>query len=238
MRLNQRIRLSEFHQRTMHPDETPQKYLYELKRLLQKAFPEMFEGAREQLLFEQYIRGLPRYVYENIRVSPDVKTTEDALKRAQVVIRMHSENSNQDLDGVAAVSIGKESKQEEEKIKCEKGFSQEAIDAAVKAITEKMTLTNTDRSDYACTIQRGIQRGGRIFSEGRKPRELRCFACGGRGHYAQACPSSSRTVRKQLRCYNCDQLGHVMKYCQEPPIGHALNSRGPVGRAETRSQRL
>ena len=148
--------LSEFHQRTMHPDETPQKDLYELKRLLQKAFPEMFEGARKQLLFEQYIRGLPRYVYENIRVSPDVKTTEDALKRAQVVIRMHSENSNQDLDGVATVSIGKESKQEEEKIKCEKAFAQEAIAAAVKAITEKMTLTNTDRSDYACTIQRGM----------------------------------------------------------------------------------
>ena len=92
-----------------------------------------------------------------MKIYPDVKTTEDALKRAQVVIRMHSENSNQDLDGVAAVSIGKESKQEEEKIKCEKGFSQEAIDAAVKAITEKMTLTNTERSDYACTIQRGYK---------------------------------------------------------------------------------
>ena len=59
-----------------------------------------------------------------------------------------------------------------------------------------MTLTNTDRSDYACTIQRGVQRGGRIFSEGRKPRELRWFVCGGRGHNAQACASSSRTVRK------------------------------------------
>ena len=29
----------------------------------------------EQLLFEQFIRGLPRFVYENIRTSPDVKTT-------------------------------------------------------------------------------------------------------------------------------------------------------------------
>ena len=40
--------LSEFHefQRTMHPDETPQKYLFELKRLLQKAFPEMIEVRR------------------------------------------------------------------------------------------------------------------------------------------------------------------------------------------------
>ena len=117
---------------------------------------------------------------------------------------MYSENSNQDLDGVASMSIGKESKQEEGKMKCEKELAQETIDAAVKAFTEKITLAKTDRSDYAWAIQREIQRGGRIFSEGRKPRELRCFVCGERVHYAQASPPSSRTVRKQLCCYNCD----------------------------------
>ena len=40
--------LSEFHSRTMVPNETPQKYLFELRRLIFKAFPELADGAREQ----------------------------------------------------------------------------------------------------------------------------------------------------------------------------------------------
>ena len=65
--------LSDFHARTMFPGERPQKFLFELKRLLNKAFPQMAEEAKEQLLFEQYIRGLPKSIYENIRTSPDIK---------------------------------------------------------------------------------------------------------------------------------------------------------------------
>ena len=61
--------LSEFHGRTMFPGERPQKYLFELKKSLNKAFPQMAEEAKEQLLFEQFIRGLPKVIYENIRTS-------------------------------------------------------------------------------------------------------------------------------------------------------------------------
>ena len=38
---------------------------------------EMTEETREQLLFEQYIRGLPKFVYENIRKSPDVRIADE-----------------------------------------------------------------------------------------------------------------------------------------------------------------
>ena len=46
--------LNEFHERSIYSSETPQKYLYEVKRLLKRAFPEMAEEAKEELLFEQY----------------------------------------------------------------------------------------------------------------------------------------------------------------------------------------
>ena len=47
------------------------------------------EAAREQLVFDKYIRVLPKVAYENIRISPETKNTNDTLKRAQVLIRMH-----------------------------------------------------------------------------------------------------------------------------------------------------
>ena len=75
------------------------------RKLFQKWLKVRWNNSCLNNIFE-----LPRY--QNIRVSLDVKTTKDALKRAQVVIRMHSENYNQNLDGVATVSFGKESKQD------------------------------------------------------------------------------------------------------------------------------
>ena len=90
--------LSEFHERTIYPGESPQKFIFELKRLLKKAFPEMVEEAREQLLFEQYIRGLLKFVYEKIRTSPDVRTSNEAMKRAQKLIRLQGEVQPQVLN--------------------------------------------------------------------------------------------------------------------------------------------
>ena len=95
--------LSEIHERTIYPGESPQKFIFELKRLLKKAFPEMVEEAREQLVFEQYIRGLPKFVYEKIRTSPDVRTSNEAMKRAQTLIRQQGEVQPQSSEYVTTI---------------------------------------------------------------------------------------------------------------------------------------
>ena len=71
--------LSEFHERPIYPGESPQKLL---------KIPESGNDPGSQ---RKFIRGLPRHVYEDIRTSPDVNTTEDAMKWAQLVFRMHEE---------------------------------------------------------------------------------------------------------------------------------------------------
>ena len=114
-------------------------------------------------------------------------------------------------------------------------FSQTAINEAVKVITERLGVTS---DEITCTLQR--EAGRRFFVEYKKPGYFKCYVCGGRGHYAQICPSSRRATNQpsshrritQVRCYNCNQLGHILKYCTEPATGQSLNSQGPVGRAE------
>ena len=61
----------------------------------------MAEEAKEQLLFEQYIRGLPKNIYENIRTSSDIKTSDAAMKRAQILIRLEDERMENPREKVA-----------------------------------------------------------------------------------------------------------------------------------------
>ena len=63
----------------------------------------MVEEAREQLLFKQYTRGLPKFVYEKIPTSPDVRTANEAMKRAQILIRLQGEVQPQSSEDVATI---------------------------------------------------------------------------------------------------------------------------------------
>ena len=64
--------------------------------------------AKEQLLFEQYIRGLPRQINENIRLSPDITTSEGAMKRAQILIRLQKESSGRVEEEINSVKAAEE----------------------------------------------------------------------------------------------------------------------------------
>ena len=65
--------LSEFQNRSLHLGESLQKYIHELKGLLRKAFPDISIEAKEQFVFEHYIRGFPSKIYESIRLSPEIR---------------------------------------------------------------------------------------------------------------------------------------------------------------------
>ena len=226
--------LSEFHQRSMFPNETPQRYLFQLKRLLNKAFPEMDDQAKEQLIFEQFIRGLPKAVYENIRISPDIKTCQDALKRAQVLIRMHNEIPESQPELVASVQMKEEAHRVVQARDEGSGTISKdaAIEEAVSMITAQFKSSKIKERDYyTCATRRGF--GSRRSYDG-KQRKLICYECQGEGHYAEECPSRRKP---KIRCYHCGRLGHIMRNCTESAIGQTLNEKGPIGRAEMRSQK-
>ena len=157
--------LSEFHGRTIFPGERPQNYLFELKRLLNKAFPEMAEEAKEQLLFEQFIRGLPKAIYENIRTSPDIKTSDAAMKRTQILIRLESDLADNHRDNVAIV------KQKQDRTEEEEGktlVTKSALEEAVKSLQNQLSLIDTSGEEkFVCAV-RGDYRSRRSYGFERK----------------------------------------------------------------------
>ena len=143
--------LSKFQSRSLHPSETPQKYLYELKGLLRKTFPEMSMEAKEQLLFEQYIRGLPRQIFENIRLSPDIITSEGAMKRAQILIRLQNESSGR-LEGEINSVKAPEEFHVEENLMADKVY-RKLVNEAVKQITERFSILACNENENSiCAV--------------------------------------------------------------------------------------
>ena len=53
------VSLEQFQKRAIFPGESIGMYLYELKRLLRQAMPELAEDASQQLLIHQFLAGLP-----------------------------------------------------------------------------------------------------------------------------------------------------------------------------------
>ena len=79
------LSLQEYECRKMHPGESPQEFLYAIKRLLSKAIPEMDEGAREQLLLHRFLSGIPEHFSRSIRASTDVRNVQEALERVKLL---------------------------------------------------------------------------------------------------------------------------------------------------------
>ena len=82
-------------------------------------------------------------VYENIRTSPDIKTSQDALKRAQLLIRMHSESSDNSHSDIMAALQTKEESNALNTIRP----SPEAIDQALKILSERLKLPKNSEDD-------------------------------------------------------------------------------------------
>ena len=194
----------------------------------------MSEEAKEQLLFEQYIRGLPRPMYENIRLSPDIKTSESVMKRVQVLIRMQgetgcSEGAAASVTNAAGYDTTKSPRSEIQQ-----------LNEAVKRLTERLNDLGEGEDEKTICALEGCGKSWRMDSrrrpEGNKvtkrgyertypnrgsyQRTIKCFVCGGEGHVAKECANTLR-----MRCYNCGQMGHTMRNCPKSRRGSPGESR-------------
>ena len=79
------IFLEEFHSRTMWPGEAVTLYLYDLKRLLQQAMPELAKIALQPLLLHQFLLGLPDAISQQLCASGDTKDL-NTVQRAKMLM--------------------------------------------------------------------------------------------------------------------------------------------------------
>ena len=85
------IPLDEFHKRKLQPGESLSLFVYDLKRLLIQAMPDIDIDARDQLLLHQFLTGLPLAVNKSLRVSDDAKSLDKAVERARLLMAIEKD---------------------------------------------------------------------------------------------------------------------------------------------------
>ena len=120
--------LDGFHKRRLYPSEPISVYVHEMKKLLRQAMPELVGGPRNQLLLHQFLSGIPEDINKPIRTASEVKSLEQAVEKARLLIVVDSNNPS----AVAAVSDSQESQVQE-------------FQGQISALTEQVAALSTRR---------------------------------------------------------------------------------------------
>jgi len=177
------VSLDDFHKRRLHPGEPISVYVHELKKLLDQAMPGLDTGARDQLLLHQFLAGIPRDISKPIRAASDVKSLDQAMERARLLMAVDSEGPAP----VAAVSdTTAYSTQLQE------------LQGQISELTEQVAMLSTQRrapsrSSIRCHNCGGIGHMRRECPTRRRVQDGRhCFNCRSPSHMQRDCPLPRR----------------------------------------------
>ena len=163
------VSLEQFQKRAIFPGESVGMYLYEMKRLLRQAMPELSDDASRQLLIHQFLTGLPAPVSRQLRAVGNMTNLEQLVERAKVLMVVDSSDEK-----IAAVQS-----EPPEVLKLKTQIQELTVQVAA-LITQKSVQKQIQC--FYCKQAGHIQRHcpNRV-------RERRCYVCGRLGHIAANC---------------------------------------------------
>ena len=195
--------MREFERRRLLPGEPPHVFLYNLKRLLEIAMPELTGEAKEQMLLHHFIDGLPTEIAKLMRSSPaDITTTKDALAIARLLM-MNNEQLPEEAAHLTTSSVTGSTP----------GLQKiEEMILDIGARLDSLECDSRDTSIAAVRYQNKPKKATNTHSQ-------QCYRCQRFGHIAKNC-------RTTLQCFNCGKYGHTNAQCWGNATRSSLQARG------------
>ena len=85
------VSLDDFHHRKLRPGEAISVYVHDLRKLLSRTLPEVANDAKEPLLLQKGLAGIPEAIARQLRSLGEVTTLDKAMTRARLQITIDSE---------------------------------------------------------------------------------------------------------------------------------------------------
>ena len=172
------VSLDEFKRRKLRPGEALSVFVYDMKKLLERAMPSLDKSGRDQLLLHQLLAGLPQNVSRQLRATGETKTLDATITRARLLM------SIDDHEQTAAIS---DSSSEIQLLKEQVARLTEQVAAVSMPALQPRANDRQYREMrcFNCNRKGHLQRECPLCNRGRDFR--RCFVCGQPGHLARNC---------------------------------------------------
>lgn len=167
------LTLEQFHQRKLIPGEPLSVFIYDLKKLLQHAMPDVTADVQNQLLLHQLLAGLPTTVSKQLRATGDINDLEKTLERARLLLSLEEERPT----AVAAVATGPSDAELKLRKQVDELAEQVATLRGGKSLPRSVTC-------YLCNQQGHVKRNCPVQN---RLQSRKCFSCGRAGHIAKNC---------------------------------------------------
>ena len=165
------VSLKEFCSRKLRPGEAITLYLYDLKRLLHQAMPEMEADVSNPLFLHQFLSGLPTPISRQLCVTGDRKELDAVVQRAKVLMTVSEQEQ------AAAMHTVQQSPREVDDLKMQ-----------ITELTEQvaaLTAQQKSAGHKCCFYCNKLGHTQRNYPG--RPTSQRCYICNRPGHLARQC---------------------------------------------------